>query len=38
MAGQSASFKGAGCRIVADWGGAFYVRGSFGNVFDVIEE
>jgi catechol-2,3-dioxygenase len=30
--------KGAGCKIVVDWGGALYFRDPFGNVFDVIEE
>jgi catechol 2,3-dioxygenase-like lactoylglutathione lyase family enzyme len=30
--------KGAGCKIVADWGGALYFRDPFGIVFDVIEE
>jgi catechol 2,3-dioxygenase-like lactoylglutathione lyase family enzyme len=30
--------KGAGCRIVGDWGGAFYFRDPFGVVHDVIED
>jgi len=30
--------KGAGCKIVADLGGAFYFRDPFGIVYDVIEE
>jgi len=30
--------KGAGCKIVADWGGAFYFRDPFGVVHDVIED
>jgi catechol 2,3-dioxygenase-like lactoylglutathione lyase family enzyme len=30
--------KGAGCRIVVDWRGAFCFRDPFGNVFDVIED
>ncbi len=30
--------KGAGCTIVADWGGAFYFRDPFGVIHDVIED
>ncbi len=30
--------KGAGCKIVADRGGALYFRDPFGFVFDVIED
>ena len=30
--------RGAGCTIVADWGGAFYFRDPFGVVHDVIED
>ncbi len=30
--------KGAGCKIVVDWGGALYFRDPFGIVFDVIED
>ena len=28
----------AGCKVVADWGGAFYFRDPFGVVHDVIED
>jgi catechol 2,3-dioxygenase-like lactoylglutathione lyase family enzyme len=30
--------KGAGCKIVRDWGGALYFRDPLGFVFDVIED
>lgn len=30
--------KGAGCEVVADWGGAIYFRGPFGIIYDVIED
>ena len=29
--------KGAGCKIIVDWGDALYFRDPFGIVFDVIE-